>query len=452
MEQIIIGPQEGPQTVFLKCEADIALYGGAAGGGKSFGLLLDPVRHYHNPEFGGVIFRRTTPEIRNEGGLWDESMKLYGMIGGQPHESVLEWDFPSGMRMKFAHMEHEKDRLKWQGAQLAFIGFDELTHFTRKQFMYMLSRNRSTSGVIPYIRATTNPDYDSWVRKVIDWWIGPDGLPIPERSGVLRWFVTVDDDFVWADTKEELLAIYPDLPPLSFTFIAANVYDNKILLEKDPTYLAKLKALSRVDRLRLEGGNWNVRANAGTLFRREWFKVIPAIQNAQVLKSVRYWDRAATEPNASNPDPDFTAGLKMVKLSSGIFVVTSVIRGQWRPLAVEQTLANIASQDGRSTSIFIEQEPGASGVADAERQVRLLAGYDARVRKPAVDKVTRAKPVSAQAEIGNIWVLEGPWNEAFFRELENFAEDMDHGHDDQVDAFSGAFNELAGPVSGFDVL
>jgi hypothetical protein len=101
------------------------------------------LRHYDNPRFGAVIFRRTTTQVRNEGGLWDESMMLYGMLGAHPREVALEWSFPSGMRVKFSHLEHEKTVHDWQGSQIAMIGFDELTHFTEKQFFYMLSRNLS---------------------------------------------------------------------------------------------------------------------------------------------------------------------------------------------------------------------------------------------------------------------------------------------------------------------
>src|SRR5947209_1730770 len=90
----IIGPQPGPQTAFLASPADIAIYGGAAGGGKSWALLLEPLRHVHVPDFGAVFFRRTGVQIRNEGGLWDESAKLYPHLGGRPREQALEWRFP----------------------------------------------------------------------------------------------------------------------------------------------------------------------------------------------------------------------------------------------------------------------------------------------------------------------------------------------------------------------
>ncbi len=148
VERVDIRPQEGPQTAFLSTTADIAIYGGAAGGGKSFGLLLEPLRNVHNPGFGAVIFRRQGVEIKKEGGLWDESQNIFPQCGGVSREGLLDWKFPraqgtSGARISFSHLEQEKDKYTWQGAQIALIEFDELTHFTKTQFFYMLSRNRS---------------------------------------------------------------------------------------------------------------------------------------------------------------------------------------------------------------------------------------------------------------------------------------------------------------------
>lgn len=449
VERINIAPQDGPQEAFLATTADIALYGGGAGGGKSFALLMEPLRHINNPKFGTVIFRRNATQVKNEGGLWDESENLYPLLGAKPREFVLEWNFPSGFRIKFSHLEDDKAVYNWQGAQVPLIGWDELTHFTEKQFFYLMSRNRSDSGVSGYMRATCNPDADSWVRKFIDWWIGPDGFPIKERSGVLRWFIRQDEVIIWADTREELVSQYGDKQrPKSFTFIAALIHDNKILMEKDPNYLSNLLAQSRVDRMRLLEGNWNVKATAGTVFRKEWFEIIQA-HNTHVIRKVRYWDRAATKPNETNKDPDWTRGLLLYKLNTGIWVVADVVSIRDTPLKVEQCIKNTATRDGSGVEIIIEQDPGSSGVADADNYIRLLAGFNVRKRSPTKDKLTRAKPVSAQCEAGNVKLLQGNWNDEFLTELESFPEG---NHDDQVDVLSGAFNEMAGGLSILDAL
>lgn len=447
--QVTLGPQEGPQEEFLRTLADIAIYGGSAGSGKSFALLLEPLRHHDNARFGAVIFRKTAVQVRNEGGLWHESMQVYPLAGAQPRNAVLEWGFPSGMRVKFAHLEYEKDVLNWQGSQLPFLGYDELTHFSETQFFYMMSRNRSMSGVRGYIRATCNPDPDSWVRRFIDWWIGEDGYPIPERSGELRWFLRRNDEIIWTDREQEIYDRFgtgPEILPKSVTFISALIYDNKILMDKDPAYLSNLLALSRVDRLRLLGGNWNVRAQAGLLFQREWFTLVDAIP-AGWIRALRFWDRAATKPNEVNKDPDWTRGLKLYEYPNGTFLVADLKSTRDTPGKVEELVKAVASHDSIAVKIMSQQDPGSAGVAEAENFVTMLAGYIVETVIFNKDKVTRAKPVSAQCEVGNIKVLRAPWNNDFFTELENFP---DGAHDDIVDVFSGAFNALCSGVSLFD--
>lgn len=453
---IEIKPQAGPQTDFLESDADIAIYGGAAGGGKSFALLLEPLYHVGNPRFGAVIFRRNATQVRNQGGLWDESYGLYHGAGAVPREQPLEWTFPSGMTVKFAHLENEKTVYDWQGSQIALIGYDELTHFSEYQFFYMLSRNRSMSGVPGRVRATCNPDCDSWVRKFIDWWIGDDGYAIKERSGKIRWFIRINETIIWADTKQELIDEYEEencapedkIIPKSVTFIAASVYDNKILMAKDPAYLANLKAMSRIERLRLLGGNWNVRAAAGNFFQREWFPVVDAIPSGWI-QVIRFWDRAATRPSETNRDPDWTRGLKLYKYADGRFCIADLKSLRDSPAKVESLIRNTASHDGGGVRIMSQQDPGSAGVSEAHHFVTMLAGFQVKTEVINKDKENRAKPVSSQCEIGNVLVLRAGWNDELFTELENFP---DGAHDDIVDVLSGAFNELSGGLSLADVL
>lgn len=251
-----IRPQPGPQTEFLATPADIAVYGGAAGGGKTWALLLEPLRHVKNPRFGGVIFRRTSPQITNEGGLWDEAGTLYPLAGAEGLVGSLDWRFPSGANVGFRHLQHEKTKYDWQGAQLAYLGFDELPHFTESQFFYLLSRVRSTSGVRPYVRATCNPE-PGWVREFLAQWVAKDHRD-PAKSGELRHFTRVNGEVVWGRDPAELRA-RTGKRTRSVTFIRASVYDNPALLAKDPDYLANLQALPPVEQARLLDGDWDVR-------------------------------------------------------------------------------------------------------------------------------------------------------------------------------------------------
>ncbi len=436
-DRLGLRPQPGPQEAFLQSEADITIYGGAAGGGKSFGLLLAPLRWIHVPGFGAVIFRRTTTQVRAEGGLWDESQEIYSRLNATPREQQLEWRFPSGAAVSFAHMEWERNRYDWQGSQICLIGFDELTHFSKKQFFYMLSRNRSTCGVKPRIMATTNPDADSWVAEFIEWWIDQEtGYPIPERAGKLRWFVQTGDELVWADSAEELSERYPDSIPTSVTFIPAKLDDNPALTSKDPRYRARLMALDRVERERLLSGNWKIRPIAGMFFRREWFPIVD--EPPKDLLAVRFWDFAGSKPTPRNKDPDWTVGL-LLGYKPPTFYVIDVVRMQDSPGAVEERLLRTAELDGRGVPIFAEQEPGSSSLYLINSLVDKLPGYIVTGIPSTGSKQTRAKPVSSAAEHGKVVLVRGEWNRGFLAELEYFP---DGAHDDQVDALSGAHAAL----------
>ena len=442
---IDIRPQPGPQEAFLSTPADIALYGGAAGGGKTYALLLENVRHINNPKFGSVIFRRNAQQITNEGGLWDNASDIYPLLGATPKLTPRpSMTFPKGAKISFAHLQYDKDVHSWQGAQVALICFDELTHFSRKQFFYMFSRNRSTSGVIPYIRATTNPDAESWVADFISWWIDQNtGYPIPGRSGVIRYFVVLDDTVRWADSREELVKLHGVRieDTKSFTFIASSIYDNKVLLEKDPGYLANLKALGNVEKERLLYGNWKVKPAAGLYFKRTQVEVVPVIPG-KVVKWVRAWDLAATVPTPDNPSPDATAGVLMGKLEDDRYIIANVKRVTLAAADVRKLTKNTAETDRatyKSVKIRLPQDPGQAGKEQAQSYVKFLAGHAVKTERMTGDKITRAEPFSAQWQAGNVLILAGSWNEEYFAELEAFPEG---GHDDQVDASSDAFSEL----------
>lgn len=447
MAETEIRPQLGPQEEFLTTPADIGIYGGSAGSGKSWGLLMEPLRHITKVKgYGSVIFRRNTTQVRNEGGLWDTSMELYPYVGAIPRESTLEWLFPPYVnKVKFAHLEYDKTVQDWQGSQISFIGFDELTHFTKKQFFYMLSRNRSICGVRPYIRATTNPDADSWVADFIRWWIDPEtGYPIPERGGVIRWMVRINDTIFWGDTQDQLFKKVKsfvrkeDFKPKSVTFIPAKLEDNPILEAKNPEYRSNLLAMSLVDRERLLGGNWKIKPMSGTMFRRSWFTIVDTYP-ADCNQFIRAWDKASTEGGG-----DWTCGIK-IGVKRGLTYIIDLRRQQGSPLQNENLIKITAELDSRKTKIFMEQEPGSSGVDVIDHYSReVLRGYVFKGVRSTGSKIDRAKPFSAHVEAGNVMVVRGDWNEVFFDELERFPPEDPKMHDDIVDACSLAFNQSAG--------
>ena len=281
MARIEIKPQKGFQESFLSTPADIAIGGGAAGCGKTRGLLMEPIRHRKIKDFGAIIFRRTYPQITVEGGLWDESTKLYPYLGAIPND--LQWNFLSGAKLTFRHMLNEKVLADYQGAQIPLIGFDELTHFTKRMFIYMLTRNRSACGVKPYIRGTCNPDPDSFVADFIEWWIDQDtGFPDLSRAGKLRYMIADQDNFIWGNTPLEVYEkaeyVFNDIMYKNYsfkqkldviksvTFIPGTINDNPILQQKDPGYLGNLLAQDEETKSRLLMGNWKIRSDNRQLF------------------------------------------------------------------------------------------------------------------------------------------------------------------------------------------
>ena len=442
-ERVEIKAQPGPQEVFLSTSADIAIYGGSAGGGKSFALLLEAVRNIANARFSAVIFRRTLADVKKAGSLLDTSMPLYGSIGGQIRLDTLTWKFGSGAKVSFGHLEHESTVLDWQGAQVPLICFDELTHFSKSQFFYLLSRNRSTCGVRPYIRATTNPDADSWVAEFIAWWIDQEtGSPIPARAGKVRWFIRIADALQWGDSAAEMTGRFPGCMPKSLTFIPARLEDNAILMQADPGYRGNLLAMPRVERERLLGGNWKVKPTAGLFFKRTWCSIIE--RSPVIVSAVRGWDLAAT-PKTEDNDPDWTCGTKIGRMADGRFVVLDHVRIRGGPMEVKNLIKATAISDdseGVRVRIQIPQDPAQSGKVQKVDLSLALAGHDIRFVPVSGQgsKEKRFGPFSAQAEACNVSVVRNQaWNEDWFTSLEGFP---DAAHDDDVDSTSEAFNGL----------
>lgn len=441
----VIRPQKGPQEKFLATSADIAVYGGAAGGGKTYALLMEPLRYINTKGYRAVIFRKNFNQIFASGGIWDESQELYGDIAGSKSVQTpkFRWSFKNKANIYFDFLGRDADVEKWQGSQITFIGFDELTHFSERQFFYMLSRNRSTCGVKPYIRATCNPDADSWVAKFISWWIDQNtGYPIPERSGKKRYMSRVDDEVIWADTRKEILdkGIQKDKIK-SVTFIASTLADNKILMEKDPEYKANLEALPLVERERLLHGNWKIKPAAGLYFKRVQIgKILDAVPD-DIISIVRGWDLAATDVDEDD-DAAYTSGVLMAKRSNGRFVVIDVINQQLKAGDVRKLIKTTSAADNAKYGYVrqrLPQDPGQAGKEQAQSYIEMLAGYDVVTKQESGSKQTRAEPMAAQWQLGLFDVVAGAWNEAYFNQLESFPESK---FKDMVDAGSSAFNEL----------
>ena len=447
------------QEQFLSCSADIAIYGGQAGGGKSFALLMDPLRGMNNPHFRAGIFRRTMPNITRQNGLWQEAKSLYLQTGAQAKTSprhVIEW--PSGASLAFSHLQHVDDVQNHKGAQYTAIYFDELTEFEESQFWYLQSRLRSPgSGIRPYARATTNPDPDSWVRRLLDWWIDPDtGFVIEERSGVLRYFVRDGDALKWVD------ADYRDEdgdPPTSITFIHATLSDNTAMVESGEAdeYRRKLKVLGKVEQDLLLKGNWNSRQVDG-LFEHHAIDekgILPGLVPWDLCdRVVRYWDLADTEPHEKNKNPDCTASAKgfVTQEDDGVHLyILDITNDQLEGAKKHRMMRSVATRDGMDVEIFLEQEGGASGKeAIREYKTRHLAGFHVEADRPSGSKTQRANVWKPLAETGHVHLVlnadgsKPAWIDPFMAQLSNFDGTTTSGKKrDMIDAVSGLYGVLS---------
>lgn len=265
------------QFAFMQRGEDEVLYGGAAGGGKSDALIVEALRQVNIPHYKGLILRKTFPQLTE---LVEKSQRYYPQAfpRARYNEQKHTWTFPSGAKIIFGSLQHEKDKFNYQGKAYDFIAFDELTHFTFEEYIYLKSRNRPNGpGTRVYMRNTANPGGvgHGWVK---------------ER------FITAGEPMqtVW----EQVVIVFPDGHTekqwMSRTFVPSTVFDNKILLQNDPQYLARLASLPEKERNALLYGDWDT--YEGQFF--EDFRIEPDMRAANAagdsssraeLKQQRRW-------------------------------------------------------------------------------------------------------------------------------------------------------------------
>ena len=247
---VIVWKPQPRQLEFMRRPEPEALYGGAAGGGKSDALLIEALRQVHIPHYRALILRKTYPQLSD---LVDKSQMYYrrAFPEAQYNATSHVWVFPSGAKIWFGSMQYTKDRTNYQGKAYDFIGFDELTHFEWDEYSYMMSRNRPTGpGTRVYMRATTNPGGigHGWVKaRFIT--PAPPGTPIVETVTV-----RLPDG---TDQQMERARV----------FIPSSVFDNPALLANDPGYLASLASLPEAEKQALLYGSWD--SFSGQVFT-EW--------------------------------------------------------------------------------------------------------------------------------------------------------------------------------------
>jgi predicted phage terminase large subunit-like protein len=428
-------------------------FGGRAGGGKSDCLLVGAARFVDRPRYRAIIFRRTWPELQRS--LFERAWDYYPSLGARPVDGGRSWEWPSGAIVELGTMERVVDKFKYSSAEFQYIGFDEAMTFERDQYTFLWSRLRSSDPTIPLLmRAGTNPGGvgADWIADRFAPWIyrPADGLHPEDYEGPYadpgeRLHVIVDpetgvDHFV------------PRGTPGSYarTFFPASLDDNPSVNKAD--YLRSLQNLDPVTRRQLELGDWLARGGARSYFRREWFEIVhDGPHPTDVVATVRYWDRAATEEDGTN-DPDWTAGVLMAKTRDGTVWVLDVVRFRAGPGQVEQRIEETAIVDGDDVDGWLEHDPGQAGKAEMRHLVNRFARFGYRSKDwGSASKLSRARPYSAAVYNGTlvgqrVKVLRRPWTTAYLLEAEAFAGD-DKTKDDQIDASSGAFWALTNAAS-----
>ena len=378
------------------------MYGGAAGGGKSDALLMAALQYVGVPGYSAIIFRRTYSDLSLPGAIME---RAHEWLIEHVQSGEIKWNdnkktftFPSGATLTFGYMEHEKHKYRYQGAEFQFVGFDELTQFPESQYRYLFSRLRRLEGArVPIrMRSATNPGGvgHEWVKQ--------------------RFLI---------EGQEK-----------GRVFVPASVEDNPYLDQEE--YVQSLQELDPFTRRQLLTGDWDAVPD-GEKFKRSWFEIVDQVP--QECRRVRYWDLAATEPKGGD-DPDWTVGARVAE-KDGVYYIEDIRRTRSTPRGVEELILRTAEADGREVDIWMEQEPGSSGVNTIDHYSRrVLRGYPFRGHKTTGSKEVRANPVSSAAEAGNVKLVRGQWINDFIDEAVAFP---NGSHDDQVDAVSGAVEILA---------
>jgi predicted phage terminase large subunit-like protein len=459
-----IRPQKGQQHSFVVADEDLILYGGSAGGGKSYGILIRALRFVDDPNFYCGFFRKTLNQL--ELGLWKDALEMVYplLVYPQGHAKAGKFKgkakvllakhiiiFPSGAVWRFGYLDNDQAVVfNYQGAQFSAIFIDEATHATPFQINYLRTRLRSKAKNKAFMCLTMNPDQDHYVYQFVQPYLDEDGFPKRSLSGKKRYYIFVSGVVHTDWDKAKLKKEYPEQNPREYTFIPSLLTDNPALIEAEPDYADNLQANNPAEVEALLKGGWHYRPNTGTHFQRAWCQMVNEMPRD--ANRARAWDLASSEPTAEYRNPDYTAGIRVARASDGYFYIETGKRFRKRAGERDRLMMNLAQKDGDDVGVVIPRDSGAGGKAQAEDLSRkfVTAGFTCK-QIPAGNakgmKVKRFAPFSSAAENGLVKIVTSGWDtqeelEDFLGELEAFTGDG-KGHDDMVDAVADCFNHLS---------
>jgi len=445
-QKVVLGPDSPTHKKFLDCTSDYVIFGGGAGCGKSHQALLKVLKYKDDPNFRGIFIRETSVQLSQAGGLYQEAEKMWSQFGAKfKTHPTMTATFPSGAQVQFKVCGADRDITNFDGGQFSLVVFDEAQNHTDVQIRYLESRIRSQAKGPHQLIATCNPRRDSHLMPFVSWYLDQEtGIPIPERSGVERYYAAYCGSMVFGDTKEELLEKYPGVSPQTYVFISATIKDNPRMKVLNPGYVARLENLKRVERERLLLGSWFAKQESQGLFRRSWCEIVDCVP-AKVVARHRGMDLASTLASESNPNPDWTASVRISK-SDGYYYVEHVERYRELTHSVLEHIADTSKRDyrelGTNVPVTIPKDPGAAAAAANMFFVKTLVEKGVDVRSEGVSghtgKLARMQPFLSLAEAGWVRVVKGDWNEMWFNELEDYIDGNRNQKDDMWDATASA--------------
>lgn len=442
------------QQVFLSLNAQMeVLFGGAAGGGKSDALLMAALQYVDVPGYAALLLRKTWPDLVLPGAIMDRAATWLSGTPAHPRDGGRVWVFPSGARLQFGYLQHDKDKYRYQSSEFQFIGFDELTQWPEEStYDYLFSRLRKPALACLNCGTTLlryRDRTDSDIRYKHKTRIGRKACKVvfPDPKTLAQYPPAPDGTTVFdvpirmrGATNPGGLGspwvrarfIDPRTRKAGSIFVPSKLSDNPSIDEDQ--YTESLSHLNPVDKARLLEGDWDIQ-EPGDMFDRADFVFVDRAP-ANIVDTVRYWDMAASENQG-----DYTSGTLAGITDDGLFVIMDIVRRQKRPHEVERAVSNTAKVDTLDVPIRMEQEPGSSGVAVIDHYRRnVLPGYVFEGVRSTGSKQARASALASYVRAQKVLVVVNRWNRAFLDEMEQFP---NGAHDDQVDSTSGAFNFLA---------
>jgi phage terminase large subunit-like protein len=491
-EPVKIGPcSEMQALVFQRAtEVDFLLIGGSRGGGKSEVITQIPLMWRDDPNFTGMFTRTEINQLMGSGGLWETANKYYPLFKAKSVRSpVPMFTFPSGARIRYKQISGLTDAEKMRGLQLSYLGIDEITQLPREAVLQLLATLRSEANMNSVCIGTCNPQKNSWVFDLVSWYLDEEGFVDPAKNGKIRYYVAKDGTFVFADEESWFLENMPDavtnssdgsyIPPKKFCFCQLTIFQNKILLEKNPRYLSELQNLPAHERDAQLYGNWYAVPDSVPYFSRASVRGIDGEKVVSTLPSttqkVCAWDKAGTEyvPKINNTDADFTASIHMAKCQDGYLYLYGnycpenydpheKVYGKFRKGVGDRDriMLKQAEYDGKDVPILISQDAGADGRQLFQEMAKKFVTYGFRV-VPSTTAVTAGKwskfePFLMACQAGLVKIVESSFDprtlELLYKELETFAPTLPNGKpwrssrsikDDFCDAVAEAYNYLS---------